>query len=111
MTEPTRQQIKEAFKETIERWEKIVEDVDYFERSHCELCPLFHLCSETKACPIVIYTKETNCSGTPYLNFWNDRTPANALAELNFLRKVYIWWMEVPKSSPDRPRSLASCQK
>ena len=95
--EPTRQQIKEAFKKTIERWERIVEDVSYFERSSCDLCPLFSNCSESKACPIVLYTKGTNCRNTPYINFHNDKTPANALPELNFLRKVYIWWVEKEK--------------
>ena len=37
MNEPTREQIKEAFKETIERWEKIVEDVEYYKGTDCQL--------------------------------------------------------------------------
>jgi len=100
MNEPTREQIKEAFKKTIERWERIVEDVDYFNDSACALCLLEspdgerYVCGQS--CPIRPHTKEGlgSCSGTPYNDFFNDKTPANALAELNFLRKVYIWWME-----------------
>lgn len=97
MTEPTRQQIKEAFKKTIERWERMVEDVDYFHETECSLCLLeatddFYVCTEF--CPIRLHTSKSFCHGTPYTNFFRDKTPANALAELNFLRKVYIWWME-----------------
>ena len=95
MNEPTREQIKEAFNKTIERWEKIVEDVSYYNRSTCVLCELFPgaACKE-KICPVAIYAKQSVCHGTPYWDFTHDKTPANALAELNFLRKVYIWWME-----------------
>lgn len=97
MKEPTRQQIKEAFQKTIERWERIVEDVDYFDESECDLCLLEgtkedYVCSQL--CPVRLYGKKGYCNGTPYKDFFRSRTPENALAELNFLRKVYIWWME-----------------
>ena len=100
MKEPTREQIKEAFKKTIERWEKIVEDVDYFHESECALCLLespdgeHYVCSQL--CPIKSHTKGglDSCHATPYPKFFQDKTPENALAELNFLRKVYIWWIE-----------------
>ena len=97
MSEPTREQIKEAFNKTIERWERIVEDVGHHNKSHCSLCSLFpdHIGSCNKnVCPIGLYTKSSICEHTPYFTFQEDKTPANALAELNFLRKVYIWWME-----------------
>ena len=96
MSEPTREQIKGAFKKTIERWEKIVEDVEYFHESNCALCRLgqIHDSCKEKACPIFLYTNERSCIDTPYSEFDHEKTPANALAELNFLRKVYIWWME-----------------
>jgi hypothetical protein len=99
MSEPTREQIKEAFNKTIERWEKIVEDVSYFSQSCCELCKLSPdpgPC-EKKLCPVALYTESFGCNLTPYQIFTQDKTPANALAELNFLRKVYIWWMEGEK--------------
>lgn len=95
--EPTRQQIKEAFKETIERWEKIVEDVRYFFESKCELCLLESQYAEcNNSCPVRNYKpgEHNSCIGTPYSDFFLNKIPANALAELNFLRKVYIWWME-----------------
>jgi len=95
MSEPTREQIKEAFNKTIERWERTVEDVKFYEKSDCPLCNLFpkHMCTQT-ICPIGIYAKRGSCNATPYWKFTEDKTPENALAELNFLRKVYIWWME-----------------
>lgn len=96
MPEPTREQIKEAFNKTIERWERIVGDVSYYYNSNCALCdiaPLKHKCSE-KNCPIFTFTDVSGCDNTPYPTFVAQKTPANALAELNFLRKVYIWWME-----------------
>ena len=93
--EPTRQQIKEAFKETIERWEKIVEDVEYLYSSSCALCGVREGvgCKE-KGCPIFFYIGFPSCNDTPYIKFEHNKTSANALAELNFLRKAYIWWME-----------------
>lgn len=97
MSEPTRQQIKEAFKKAIERWEKIVEDVGHYEITKCPLCLLFSdkpcSCNE-HLCPIALCVKDSVCENTPFIEFRDDHTPANALAELNFLRKVYIWWME-----------------
>ncbi len=98
MSEPTRQEIKEEFKKTIKRWEKIAEDVGYFHKSECLLCLLESLDGEhyvcSQSCPIRLYTENVSCNGTPYTTFFSDKTPENALAELNFLRKVYIWWME-----------------
>lgn len=97
MPEPTREQIKEAFKATIDRWEKIVEEPDYYHRSECELCLLEsanYKCNNS--CPIKNYKDgyQSGCTNTPYGDFFRNKTPENALAELNFLRKVYIWWME-----------------
>lgn len=95
MKEPTRQQIKEAFKETIERWEKIVEDPSYYHESDCQLCRLH---GEDKSChrycPIRDYGDHAVCCNTPHDAFSTEKTPQNALVELNFLRKVYIWWIE-----------------
>jgi len=93
--EPTREQIKEAFKATIERWEKIVEDPFYFNQSHCELCKLRSGFScKDKPCPVALYVDTDGCLNTPYMEFSRIPIETNALAELNFLRKVYIWWME-----------------
>ena len=97
MSEPTREQIKEAFIKTIERWERIVEDVDFFHETECSLCLLEGTADEyvcSQLCPVRLYTELTSCGGTPYGKFFHDKTPANALVELNFLRKVYIWWIE-----------------
>ena len=100
MKEPTRQQIKEAFKETVERCEKIVEDPEYYHKSECKLCGLY---DEDQAChrycPIRLYGDYEVCRNTPHDAFLSgaDNASEVALAELNFLRKVYIWWMEKEK--------------
>ena len=93
MSEPTREQIKEAFKKTIERWEKIVEDVDYFSSSQCELCQLQEA-SGCGYCPVAEKTGKSQCKNTPFWDFQYEKSLEHALAELNFLRKVYIWWGE-----------------
>lgn len=97
MTEPTRQQIKEAFKETIKRWEKIVEEPSYYHESDCQMCRLFSpgdMNCAADLCPIAIYVDDETCRNTPYATFCHNKTSANALAELSFLREVYIWWVE-----------------
>jgi len=94
MPEPTREQIQKAFKETIERWEKIVRNPDYYVESNCQLCLLNGDTSCHSSCPIRDYGDHAVCRGTPYVAFAYDQTSENALAELNFLRKVYIWWIE-----------------
>ena len=95
MSEPTREQIKEAFKATIERWEKVVEDPSYYHKSECKLCGVYgedQTCH--KYCPIQLYGPHHVCRNTPHDKFSGHNDSENALAELNFLRKVYIWWME-----------------
>jgi len=93
MPEPTREQIQKAFKKTIERWERTAEDPSYFDEVDCPLCELIGRC-ELKVCPITIYTGELDCKNTPFYTFSSNRNRENAIAELNFLRKVYIWWIE-----------------
>jgi len=97
MIEPTREQIREAFKKTIKRWEKMVEEPNYFYESDCELCLLESVKRQcNSSCPIRHYQGEYHggCVNTPYGVFYRQRTPENALAELNFLREVYMWWLE-----------------
>ena len=99
MSEATREEIKEAFKKTIDRWQRIFEDPDYYYSSNCPLCdlPLVRLGCLEKGCPIALYTKTGGCKNTPYEKFELNKTPENALAELNFLRQVYIWFIEKGK--------------
>jgi len=95
MIEPTREQIKEAFKATIERWEKVVEDPSYYHKSECKLCGVYgedQTCH--KYCPIQLYGPHHVCRNTPHDKFSGHNDSENALAELNFLRKVYVWWIE-----------------
>ena len=101
--EPTRDEIKKAFQDSIARWERIVEDVDYYKGTDCALCNLgdaHNSCNND--CPIVEYSGERVCVGTPFNDYHTDKTPENALAELNYLRKVYIWWIE--RGKKDKPQ-------
>jgi len=99
---PTREQIKEAFKKTIERWEKIVKDPDYYAESYCHLCTLENGGTSSSkqecntSCPIRRYKdgKYRICCGTPFFAFMNYRTEENARRELAFLREVYIDFLE-----------------
>ena len=97
----TKEQIKEAFRKTISRWEMITKDVKYFEESKCSLCLLenapgdpFMSCN--KSCPIQSYKgkEHTCCNDTPYGNFYEERDYESALVELNFLREVYLDFLE-----------------
>lgn len=97
----TKEQIKEAFRKTIHRWEMIVEDPDYRDGSYCHLCILENIegniiqfCNES--CPIRGYKGEDHfaCDETPCLTFFNNQTKENALVELNFLREVYLDFLE-----------------
>jgi len=92
---PTREKIKKAFKETIERWEKIVKDPTYHGRSECPLC-----CVDDG----IKYGNHAICTNTPYHNFAANPTSENALAELNFLRKVYIWYIDNGKDVEVKPK-------
>lgn len=97
---PTTGQIKGAFRESIERWEKITEDLGYYDKTNCSLCNLGkddkydYDCNEY--CPIRDYGTGNHaiCCNTPYDTFHMNRTKENALAELNFLREVYIDYLE-----------------
>ncbi len=48
------------------------------------------------SCPIKFYEDEDHfaCRNTPYRNFWKERDCESALVELNFLRKVYLDFLE-----------------
>lgn len=95
-------ELKKAFKETIKRWEKIVDDVTYYARSDCALCEWAlnesgsYLCTP---CPIFKKTRRTQCHKTPWHPFMSDRTPENALRELVFLKNLYIELIDCPISS------------
>jgi len=111
MSEPTREQIKEAFQGTIARWERIVEDPSYYHKSDCWLCQVYGEFEGDKCChkycPIRLYGDYPVCKNTPHDDFCahisserlklKETLVLDAIAELNFLRKVYIWWMEQGK--------------
>lgn len=81
-----------AFRRTLERWEKIVENPEYWRESSCVLCDVEEEgCID---CPIRLFTDNDSCSDTPYNNFYVNRTIENAITELAFLHKVYSWYLE-----------------
>lgn len=100
----TRSQVKEAFRGTLDRWEKIVKDPSYHSDTFCQLCTLEldypamsqndQRCNES--CPIRSYNEGYHyaCSNTPYSAFTNYQTTENAQAELDFLREVYVDFLE-----------------
>lgn len=97
----TDEQIMKAFRETIERWEKIVKDPDYFSESNCSLCLLENDTGDehqrcNSSCPIRNYRggDHWGCVETPYNTFYNARTEENALVELEFLCEVYVDFLE-----------------
>jgi len=58
--EVTRDEIKKAFQDSIERWEKIVEDVEYYKGTDCALCNLGDFYNEcNKYCPIMVSPGQT----------------------------------------------------
>lgn len=98
-------ELKKAFKETIERWEKIIDDVTYYARSGCALCDYKVNNLESglrcKGCPVREKTGKSQCGGTPWGRFMRNRTTENALRELVFLKNLYIELVECPiPSSP-----------
>lgn len=111
MSEPTQEQIKEAFEGTIKRWERIVEDPSYYHASDCQLCRVYGEYEGDKSChkycPIRSYGNHAVCVGTPHDAFSNRNSAENALAELNFLRKVYIWWMEGNEEEDEKVMNVA----
>ena len=92
-------ELKKAFRATIERWEKIVDDVTYYARSGCDLCNYADKNSSCDMCPIYIKTRTTGCEGTPWDDFTNlgGQTTENALRELVFLKNLYIELIDCPK--------------
>lgn len=100
--------LKKAFKETILRWEKIVDDVTYYARSECALCRSAmmdendypHACH---ACPIYKKTRVGMCKETPHEDFVavKGQTKENALRELVFLKNLYIELIDCPKPSDE----------
>lgn len=66
-------ELKKAFRATIERWEKIVDDVDCYGRSDCALCDYSHSMGlGCDNCPIFKKTDETKCFDTPWDDFTDD---------------------------------------
>lgn len=95
-------ELKKAFRKTIERWEKIVDDVTYFARSDCDLCAwaLRYAEKGRTACSVCLIGKkceDKRCYGTPYADFEKAKTKENALRELVFLKDLYIELIECPK--------------
>jgi len=97
----TKKKIMEAFRKTISRWERIAEDPSHYDESYCHLCALENkegdisqLCNES--CPVKNYKGKSHpvCIDTPYHVFHRNRTKESALVELNFLREVYLDFLE-----------------
>ena len=105
-------ELKKAFNKTIERWEKIVDDVTYYDlpESNCALCDYKRNIIGTgfncKGCPIREKTGQFQCGGTPWRAFMDNRTAENALRELVFLKDLYIELMECPIPCPKPPSAF-----
>ena len=108
-----------ALKESIDKWERVV--VGHMERgvTDCPLCREFYISTSQKCdlnCPIKRKTNRDVCRGTPYgqwiLSFRNLETHEGrsistsrfkeeslvaAKAELQFLKDLYIEWLEKAK--------------
>jgi len=103
---PTYEEKLQALKESIEHWEKdILPDTDkaYNEDKmagkHCPLCRLKmkYGINDCSGCPIYEKTKAHSCWGSPWLKFVNEPTKENALAEVVFLKNLYIEMLEKGK--------------
>lgn len=97
----SKEKIREAFRKTISRWQKIVKDPDYFKGTYCYLCILENdedndrqKCNDS--CPIKNYKGEDHwaCCDTPYNTFFDHQTKENARVELTFLCEVFIDFLE-----------------
>ena len=94
---PTFEEILKACKKSIKHWEEVAEDPENEATSEyeCALCELFFFKSdECVGCPIYEKTGHINCVETPFLAFIENRTRENALAEVVFLKNLYIEMLE-----------------
>ena len=94
---PTYEEKLRALKETIKRWERIAdkEDYEYYNNTNCPLCMLSDgnpSCWD--GCPIREKTGRYMCCGTPFHAFNTNHTKENALAEVVFLKNLYIEMLE-----------------
>ena len=111
-------ELKKAFKSTIERWEKIVEDVTYYARSECDLCSYFNTLKRGHeyacTCGCLIYDKTGGvlCKNTPHADFINlgGGTEENALRVLVFLKDLYIELIDCPCPKRTQPITLAEME-
>lgn len=98
----SKEEIGRAFRKTIDRWQEIVKDPGYHEKSYCHLCTLENdegdeeMRGCNKWCPIRYYNGGLHggCCDTPYFTFTNHKTKENAKAELDFLCEVYLDFLE-----------------
>lgn len=77
---------------SIAKWADIVNGVgeDALD-TNCALCATFrnYLCvRECTKCPVSIQTGDGLCKGTPYMDYFEDPTIENALAEMHFLQSL-----------------------
>ncbi len=53
----------------------------------CGLCNLYKGCN---GCPVMEFTDQPECRGTPFWGWWYNQSRANAKAEYDFLLKLYL---------------------
>lgn len=74
-----------ALKASIRKWERIVKGGM---EGDCPLCKMFRdrdIEDDCDGCPVMEKTNRPFCRGTPY---WDDDSPAQAKAELDFLKSL-----------------------
>ena len=84
-----------ALKESIEKWEKRAAGAHNLPlgTAACPLCRLFHADYQTdtascEGCPVFEKTRGPFCIATPYLDYADNPTDANAKRELEFLKSL-----------------------
>jgi len=77
----------EALKGSIAKWETVRETLKQEGVTDCPLCQLFYN-NGCKGCPVSKKTRQINCCGTPFKEFYKDPSVARAQAELDFLKSL-----------------------
>lgn len=108
---PTYEEKLQALKESIVNWEETAKDLAF--RS-CPLCDLRNKYTKKgdchrAECPISEKAGRAGCAGTPYWDFDRNPTKENALAEVVFLKNLYIEMLESHGQKSDKGGLPAGC--
>lgn len=77
---------EEAWEKTFEKWELILKargkNVFHESGSSCGLCNFIDTCYD---CPLYEFSGGNQCTKTPYVDWWENKTYENAMDEYMFL--------------------------